>query len=159
MCLNGGLAVDGFGFRTAAGFIEIPAYLPISIDVAPASSSSVGESIANFDFPAGLESAQNHVITRRSWWETLPYPSGCKFWPMPSRKAATAGNVELVVLHSSPGAPAVDVDARIIGNLIENLSYGEYSDGCLMCRLRNTTDIRANGSPDIVATFSAPLDL
>ncbi|MBK8492298.1 MAG: DUF4397 domain-containing protein [Saprospirales bacterium] len=158
--LNGGLAVDDFEFRTATGFIEIPAGLPISIDVAPASSSSVGESIANFDFPAGLESAQNYIITAGGLVGDATYPFGLQILADAKQEAATAGNVEVVVLHSSPGAPAVDVDARTIGNLIENLAYGEYSDGYLdVPAAQYYLDIRANGSPDIVATFSAPLDL
>jgi hypothetical protein len=67
--------------------------------------------------------------------------------------------VSVAVLHSSPGAPAVDVDARTVGNLIENLAYGDYQGYLDLPAETFYLDIRAAGSPGIVATFTAPLGL
>ncbi|OYQ47918.1 DUF4397 domain-containing protein, partial [Flavobacterium aurantiibacter] len=45
--INGELELDNFAFRTATPFIDVAAGVPISIDVAPASSTSVAQSLYN----------------------------------------------------------------------------------------------------------------
>lgn len=157
--LNGGLAIDDFAFRTATGFIDIPAGLPLSIAVAPASSTSVADAIATFPFPAGLEAGENYVITAAGLVGDPTYPFELQILGGARQEAAAAGNVDIVALHSSPGAPAVDIDARGIGNLVENLAYGSYAGYLEIPATEYFLDIRATGSPDIVATYLAPLSI
>jgi hypothetical protein len=71
--------------------------------------------------------------------------------------SADANNVDLNVFHGSPGAPAVDVDVRGIGNVIDGLAYDEFSGYLGVPGDNYYFEIRADGSTDLVATFNADL--
>ncbi len=157
--LNGGLAVGDFGFRTATGFFAIPAGLPLTISVAPGNSSSVADAIATFPLPGGLEGGENYIVTAGGLVGDPDFPFGLQIYAGARQQAAEAGNVDVLALHSSPGAPAVDIDARTIGNLVTDLAYGEYAGYLELPAEGYFLDIRATGGPDIVATFLAPLSL
>ncbi|HAD96672.1 MAG TPA: hypothetical protein DCG19_04650, partial [Cryomorphaceae bacterium] len=58
--LNGNLLLDNFAFRTATSFIDAPAGVPIDIDVAPKTSTSVANSIYNLN--TTLVSGETYVI-------------------------------------------------------------------------------------------------
>ena len=45
--LDGTLAIDDFGFRTATPFIDVPAGVDVNIGVAPPNSNNVNDTIAN----------------------------------------------------------------------------------------------------------------
>ncbi len=47
--LNGDLLLDDFAFRTATPFIDAPADVELNIGVAPGNSSSVDDTLANFN--------------------------------------------------------------------------------------------------------------
>jgi hypothetical protein len=156
--LNGGLLVDDFAFRTATGFVELPAGLPLDIGVAPANSTSAADTIANFSF-ATLAADENYIVTAAGLVGDPTNPFTLQIYAGARDEAAVAGNVDILALHSSPGAPAVDIDARTVGNLVSDLSYGEYAGYLEVPADLYFLDIRATGSPDIVATFFAPLFL
>jgi hypothetical protein len=157
--LNGGLAAGDFAFRTATGFFAIPAGFPLTISVAPGNSSSVADAIATFPLPAGLQGGESYIVTAAGLVGDPDFPFGLQIYAGARQQAATAGNVDVLALHSSPGAPAVDIGARTIGNLVADLEYGEYAGYLELPAEGYFLDIRATGSPDIVATFLAPLSL
>ncbi|RPI73701.1 MAG: DUF4397 domain-containing protein, partial [Ignavibacteriales bacterium] len=47
--LNGSLLLDNFGFRNATPFIDAPAGIPINIGVAGPNSTSVSDTLKNFN--------------------------------------------------------------------------------------------------------------
>src|SRR6185436_7315227 len=47
--VNGVLTLDDFAFRTATPFLSIPSGIPLDIGVAPGNSSSVNDTLKNFE--------------------------------------------------------------------------------------------------------------
>ncbi len=58
--LNGTLLLDDFGFRAATPFIDAPAGVTLNIGVAPGNSTSVDDTLANFQ--ATLENGETYVV-------------------------------------------------------------------------------------------------
>src|SRR5690606_12819902 len=58
--VNDELLLDNFAFRTATPFIDVPAGIALSIDVAPSTSTSSGESLYNLT--ATLEPSETYII-------------------------------------------------------------------------------------------------
>jgi hypothetical protein len=155
--LNGGRLLDDFEFRTATGFTELAAGIPLSIGIAPGNSTSVADTIFNLDLAAGLAAGENYVITAAGIPGDADNPLELQIFAGAKQAADNAGEVELLALHSSPGAPNVDIDARAVGNLISDLEYGEYNGYLAVAPQDYYLDVKGAGSPDIVETFLAPL--
>ena len=59
--VNGVNTFDDFQFRTATGFLTLPAGVQLSIGVAPAGSTSVSDVLFNFDVT--FEDGKTYVVT------------------------------------------------------------------------------------------------
>ncbi|MFN7120313.1 MAG: DUF4397 domain-containing protein, partial [Saprospiraceae bacterium] len=153
---NGDILLNDFAFRTATPFLFLPAETPIDLAVAPGNSTSVADAIATFE-DVTFENGKTYVVTAAGLVGNEQTPFTLQVNDAARENAADAAKVEVAVLHSSPGAPAVDVDAQGVGNLISNLAYGDYSDYLAVDPATYLLDIRANGSTDVVATFRANL--
>ena len=155
--LNGAIAVPDFGFREATGFIELPAEIPLQIGIAPAGSASVSDTIVNFRLDGGLAENENYIITAAGQVGSADFPLSLQIRAGARQMADNMDNVEFTVLHGSPGAPNVDVDARAVATLINDLGYGSYTDYISVPGATYYLDVRAANDPNIVATFEAPL--
>jgi hypothetical protein len=156
--LNGAKIASDFAFRTATGFTELPADVLLNIGVAPAGSASVADTIANFRFENGLPAGEKFIVTAAGIPGDMDTPFELQIYAGAQDAATDMTKVDANVLHSSPGAPAVDVDARAVGNLLENLSYSEYTDYLALDEGLYYLDVRAAGDPNIVATFAADIN-
>ena len=58
--INGNLTLDDFGFRKATPFLDLPAGVNINVGIAPASSTSINDTITSFDF--NLMNGSNYVL-------------------------------------------------------------------------------------------------
>ncbi|HMO38111.1 MAG TPA: DUF4397 domain-containing protein [Saprospiraceae bacterium] len=156
--LNGELALADFAFRTATPFEFAPAGVNFQLAVAPAGSTSAADAVAVFD-DIMFENGKTYVVTAGGIVGNADFPFTLHVTDMAREAAAIDGNVEFAVLHGSPGAPAVDVDAFAVGNLISNLAYGEYTDDYLsVAPNAYFLNVRAAGDPNVVATFLADLN-
>ena len=153
--VNGALFQNDVAFRQATPFVDVPANTPLTIGVALDTSTSAASAIATFNvqFEAGL----TYVVTASGIVGdpirpfTLIVNSG-------GREAAAAGKVDIAVLHGSPNAPAVDVDAVFVANeLIDNLAYGQFTPYLSLDPGIYDLAVRANDNPAVVATFRADL--
>ncbi len=151
--VNGDLLLDDFAFRTATPFIDVVAGTELNIGVAPETSQSVDDTIANF--PVTLEADATYVVTAAGVVGDDTTPFNLFINDMGREAADDAGLVALSVFHGSPDAPNVDVDARGTGTLVNNLAFGEYTDYLAVPAELYRLDVRAAGSPDVVATFEA----
>lgn len=164
--IDGVLELDNFAFRTATPFIDLPAGTPISVAVAPSTSTSVADAIATF--PYTLTDGETYVLVA----EGLVSPTGyspdastaaafdIKVYAMGREAAGTPGNTDLLVHHGATDAPTVDVN-EVSGPsvLVNDISYGEFDpNGYLELPTADyTINISTADGVTVVASYDAPL--
>lgn len=157
--VNGDLAIDNFAFRTATGFLDLPANVQLNIGIAPGNSMAVTDTIYNL--AATLDSAETYVIVANG----IVSPTG--YNPAPAfrlsvfggaRETANTGtNTDVLVLHGSTDAPTVDVQAG--GNtLVNDIAFGSFANAYLELPTSNyVLDITDQAGTTKVASYSANL--
>ncbi|HPR30089.1 MAG TPA: DUF4397 domain-containing protein, partial [Chitinophagales bacterium] len=110
--LNGDLALNDFQFRTATPYIDVPAETPITISIAPYTSVSVDDAIANFDYTLAADETYvvvaNGVLDPGSFSEN---PDGVStafnlFVYAGAREAALSSeNIDFIFFHGATDAP------------------------------------------------------
>lgn len=161
--LNGDLLLDDFAFRTATPFIDAPAGVEIEIDVAPATSMDVTESIANF--PLTLASRSTYIvvadgITGLSPTDYDPAPAfGLEIYDMGREVASDVANTDVLVHHGSTDAPTVDVFETSVpaGTIVDNASYGDFAGYLELGTADYLLEVRNEAGDATVAGYSAPL--
>ncbi|MFN4257075.1 MAG: DUF4397 domain-containing protein, partial [Saprospiraceae bacterium] len=129
--INGQRTITNFAFRTAAGFLSLPAERDLRISVAPAPSSSVNDAIfnttLNLDEVNSLSSS--YVVTAAGVVGNSGATAFNLFVKENARETANnANNVAIQVFHGVTDAPEVDVILPNGTVLFDNISFGEYSD-------------------------------
>jgi hypothetical protein len=162
--LNGGLALEGFAFRAATPYIDVPAGVDINVGIAPANSSSVEDTLANFvvQFADGgtYLAIANGVLDPGSFASN---PEGLDiaftlFAKGDAREVSTSeSEVQFLIVHGSTDAPAVDIVARNVATLVSGAAYGDITDYIGVPAGSYTIDIKPAGQDDIVASFGADL--
>lgn len=122
---NGALLLNDFAFRTATPFIDIAAGTPITLDVAPSTSTSSAESI--YSITATFTAGETYVAIASGIVGDLTTPFGIWVQDGIRESATTPGNVDFIGVHGSPDAPTVDIIARDVAILLDNVSYGDIS--------------------------------
>ncbi|MCC7507462.1 MAG: DUF4397 domain-containing protein, partial [Saprospiraceae bacterium] len=151
--VNGNLALDDFAFRSATPFLDLPAFLPLTLAIAPGNSTSVADAIASFDVT--FEEGKTYAVTASG--VVGGTPAFTLIADDAAQETAPAGQVALNVLHGSPDAPAVDVVVRTGDKIVSNLAYGEFTPYLTVPAGVYYLDIKPAGSADIVATYQADL--
>lgn len=155
------LLVDDFMFRTATPWVDAPAGVPISIGVAPGSSTSVADTIANFDLT--LTASEKYVVVANGIVSATGYspaaPFGLDIYAMGRESATTMTNTDVLVLHGSTDAPAVDVVevGAGAGNLVDGATYQDFAGYLELPTADYSLQIRADYNNTTVAQFGAPL--
>jgi len=157
--VNGDLAIDNFAFRTATGFLDLPANVQLNIGIAPGNSMAVTDTIYNL--AATLDSAETYVIVANG----IVSPTGYNPAPMfrlsvfgGARETANTGtNTDVLVLHGSTDAPTVDIQAG--GNtLVNDIAFGSFANAYLELPTSNyVLDITDQAGTTKVASYSANL--
>jgi len=162
--LNGTLLLDDFGFRAATPFIDAPAGVTLNIGVAPGTSSSVNDTLVNFQ--AMLENGGTYVVIANGVLDPnvyAPNPDGKStaftlFVKSMARESASGSGVDFFVVHGSTDAPTVDVIARNVATLVDNAAYGDITDYINVPAGAYTLDITpGDDNSTIVASFDADL--
>jgi len=157
--VNGNLLapLTGVEFRQATAFLPVSAGVDIEVAVAPSPSNSVDDAVGTFNL-GQLEAGENYTVIATGILGDMQRPFNLAVNAGAQQSAAMAGMVDLNVYHGSTNAPAVDVDARTVGTLVENLAYGNFTDGYLSVEPDvYYLDVRPAGNPTIVSTFEADL--
>ncbi|MBK9336838.1 MAG: DUF4397 domain-containing protein [Lewinellaceae bacterium] len=153
--VNGLPALNDFEFRSATGFFDLPAGIPLQVAVAPGNSMSVADAIATF--PVTLESGKTYAITASG----IVGDPNTPFTLIADDNAREAGanpdKVDLNVLHGSPDAPAVDVVVRTGGKIVSNLAYGAFTPYLSVDPGVYYLDVKPAGNNAIVQTYLADL--
>lgn len=161
--LGSTLLLDNFAFRTASPFIDAPAGSLITISVAPASSTSVGDAIADFDYT--LTDGERYVIVADGIVNTLPgayspaTPFNLSVYGMGQEEAVSSGNTDVLVHHGSTDAPTVDVVEVGVGagTIVDNAPYGAFTDYLELPTADYVLEVRDMTGAVTVASFDAPL--
>ena len=152
---NGDLLIDNFEFRTATPFQLLPAGVDIDLAIAADTSTSAASAIANFT--VNFTNGQEYVVVAGGALGDANFPFNLFVEDMARSQATDPSKVDLTVFHGSPGAPAVDVDAKLVGRIVPDLSFGNYSDYVSVDPATYYLDILPSGIPTILATYEAPL--
>ncbi|MDZ7265584.1 MAG: DUF4397 domain-containing protein, partial [candidate division KSB1 bacterium] len=162
--LNGSKLLDDFAFRAATPFIDAPANQELSIGVAPATSSSASDIIANFKVTLGVGKkyiAVANGVLNPSQFASNPDGKNTAFNLFikedAQESAMTSGNVEFAVMHGATDAPAVDIVARGVATLVDNAPYTAITNYLSVPAADYTIDIKDASGTVTVATFNAPL--
>lgn len=161
--LNGGILLDDFAFRTATPFIDAPAGTPITIVVAPGTSSSADEDL--YTLTTTLAENETYIIVANGIVSTAGYsplqPFELSVFAGAREVATSPTAVDMLVMHGSPDAPTVDVveTSVPVGTIINDISYPEFGDAYLeLIPGDYTIDITDASGTTVVASYLAPLE-
>ncbi len=156
--LNGTKIADNFAFRTATEFLDVPAKTPINVGIALKNSTSVADTFYNLN--ATLDSGGRYILTANG----IESPTG--YSPNPAFRLSVFGparelgsnsvNTDLLVMHGSTDAPAVDVRSGS-SVLVNDIAFGNYSSYLSLPTSNYTISITDATGATTVKSYSAPL--
>lgn len=159
--VNDELLLNDFAFRTATPFIDVPAGVELSIDVAPSTSTSSAESLYNLT--ATLTEGETYILVANGIVSPTGYSVGPNFainvYAQGREVASVATNTDVLVNHGSPDAPTVDVVETSVpaGTIVDNISFPEFQGYLELPNLDFTLDVRDATGTITVASYQAPL--
>ncbi len=165
--VDGALAIDNFAFRTATPYIDVPGNVPVSIAVAPPTSESVDDAIATISatFKAGYGYiAMATGVLNPDLFNPNPDGASIAFNLLVKENTEfisdRANGLEFFGVHGCTDAPTVDIIARDVATLLDNVSYGDVS--AYQVVPANTVyilDVALGDAPEtIVASYEAALE-
>ncbi len=161
--LNGNLLLDDFAFRTATPFIDAPAGVELNIGVAPNTSSSVDDTLANFT--ASLVNGDTYVVIANGVLDPNSYASNpdgrstafTLFVQPMARESANGSDVDFFALHGATDAPTVDVIARGVATLVDDAAYGDLTGYISVPPANYTLDLTLSDGTTLVQSYWADL--
>ena len=161
--LNGDLLLDNFAFRTATPFIDAPADVELNIGVAPGNSTSVDDTLANFN--ASLVNGETYVVIANGVLDPntyAPNPDGRStaftlFVQPMARESANGNDVDFFVLHGATDAPTVDVIARDVATLVDDAAYADITNYISVPPAAYTLDLTLADGTTLVNSYVADL--
>lgn len=162
--VNGNLLLDNFEFRTATPFIDVPADVLLNIGVAPGTSTSASDTLKNFEVTlanGGTYLAVANGVLNPASFDPNPDGSSTAFTlflqDQMQEQAVNPTNVDFRAVHGSSDAPTVDVIARNVATLIDNVTYGGISNYLSVPPASYILDVTPGAGTPIVASFEADL--
>ncbi|MBK9319696.1 MAG: DUF4397 domain-containing protein [Bacteroidetes bacterium] len=162
--VNGALLLDNFNFREATPFIDVNSGQTLNIGIAGGNSTSANDTLVNI--PVVLNDGGTYVAVANGVLNPANFsvnPEGIStgfqllLFSGMQETGLNGANVDLAVLHGATDAPAVDVYARNVAQLIDSITYTSLQGYINVPAADYLLDITpAAGSP-IIATYFAPL--
>lgn len=159
---NGGSLIPDFAFRTTTGWINAPAGIPLTIQIAPGNSTSAAQAFAtipNVTFMANMK----YVIIATGIQSTTGYNPAPAFtlevFPMGQEDAALGTNTDVLVYHGSTDAPIVDVfeTGVVDATIIQDLAYGDFAGYLPLPTDDYVIEVRDETGTVTVKSYDAPL--
>lgn len=160
--VNGTLTLDNFAFRTATSFLPVPSGTLLDIGVAPGNSTSVNDTLKNF--PVTLMAGQRYVAVANGVLDPMnfamnPDAQSTAFTLFIRDNVKNVADsltlVDFIAVHGSSDAPTVDVIARNVATLIDNVTYGGISNYLSVPPASYILDVTPGAGTPIVASFEA----
>ena len=158
--LNGDLVGDNFAFRTATGYLEVPAYQEVSIAIAGPTSTSAADAIATF--PATFKAGAAYTVIANGVLNPADFtanPDGAEIgftlWVREGAQvnSGSGSDVSFIGVHGSTDAPTVDIIARDVATLLDNVSYGAVSDCITVGADSYILDVAMGDAPEVVVVY------
>lgn len=153
------LLLDNFAFRTATEFIDAPADSPITIGIAPKTSTGVSDTI--YSLTATLTSGETYAVVANGIVSPNGYSPSTPFdlyiYPMARESASQMGNTDILVFHGSTDAPIVSIDVAGVGTVVDTLMYGEFEGYLEVATADVVLEVRSEDGATLFASYSAPL--
>ena len=159
--VNGTILLNDFEFRTATSFIDVPAGVLLSIDVAPSTSTASTQGIYNLS--TTLTSGQTYVIVANGIVSATGYtpspPFNLNIFSQGREVASNPTSTDVLVMHGSPDAPTIDVVETSVpaGTVIDNISYPSFLGYLGFVNLNYILDVRNATGTTTIASFQAQL--
>lgn len=154
------LVADDLQFRTAAGFIDVPAGVDLNLTInAPSSADSSG---ALFRKKVNLIGGKKYVVIANGIVSPTGYSPATPFdlyiTDIGQESAGTGTNTDLLVFHGATDAPTVDVQEvkQNAGQIINDFSYGNFVGYAALPTADYSLQVRTQDQTT-VAQYSAPL--
>jgi hypothetical protein len=157
--LNGDLLLDNFAFRTATPFTTVPSGVDLEVAIAPATSTSVAQAIATFNY--NLEADETYVLVANGIVSASGYTpaTGFDIYVAGGRETAQGPGTDVLVFHGSTDAPTVQVaETAVLGGavIVDPFSYGEFAGYLEVPTADFVLEVQLpDGTP--VAAYQAPL--
>lgn len=163
--LNNTLMLDNFSFLDATPFDSVSAFPAPTLSIAPSTSTSANEAIANFPLNIvengtyvailnGLSNPANFAPNPDGLATTLSLnvKAGARLVPSDTTKT------ELLMANGITDAPALDIVAQGSGTLANNISYGGLTDYVALTPAAYKVDVLLGDSTATLTTFDVGLD-
>ena len=159
--VNGTLIADNFPFRGATGFLPLPPNVPINVGVAPKTSTSVNDTIANFTYvlaPGQTVTAIASGVLNPALFDTTANGAANIAFGVqllsPALTNPTGNQTTIAAFHGAPDAPAVDVIANGgMMPLIGNLAYNSFSGVATVPSTEYLLDVNVAGTSTTAASY------
>ena len=163
--VNDDLFLDDFEFRTATPYVDVPAGVDLTIGVAGPSSTVPGDALATFT--VNLMEDETYVAVANGVLDPAGFqanPDGIDIaFTLYTRDAMREmaddmANVDFVAFHGATDAPTVDVIARGVATVVDDLAYGYFTDYVSVPADYYILDVTPGGdNSTIVASYEADL--
>lgn len=146
---------NDLAFRNATAYSYYPTRTPISIAVAPGSSTGTDDIL--FELPAvTFNDGKAYCIVATGIPGDMTTPFQLVASDQASFLSSSEDKVGLLVYHGSTDAPNVDISTRSNGATpYQNLAYGTFADYLEVDNAAEFLEVRAANNPNLVATFNA----
>ncbi len=158
--VNGDLFLDGFGFREATPFVDVPAGVDLDLVVAPAGAgieNGVGPVTVQFDADETYIVVAAGNVSGSGYDPVVPF--GLYVYDMGREQATNGMNTDVLVFHGSTDAPTVTVweTAFVNGEIIGDFNFGDFAGYLELGTEDYVLEIRDATGTTTVATYLAPL--
>ena len=161
--VNGGSFVESLAFRAATEFVDVPADTPLLIEIYPQGADpNTTDAAFTLDGAQFAEGETYMVIANGllgGGFADNPdgIDTGFNLYVLPAREShGDATESSFFVWHGATDAPGVDVFARDVAQLADDLRYLQNTDYIPVPAADYTVDIAPAGG-DVIASFTAPL--
>lgn len=129
--VNGNMFLNDVDYQTASPFLTVPAGTNLAVGIAPGNSTSVNDTIANFNY--NLAANQTYILVAQGIVSPTGYSPATPFdlavFASGREAASVSGNTDVLVVHGVTDAPMVDIVESEVANttLVNNISYNEFA--------------------------------
>jgi hypothetical protein len=156
------LIANNFAFRSATPFLDIPAGQTVTVSIAPPTSTSVSQAIANFTY--NLSNSSKYQLIASGVVSPIGYTPSSTLAPFTliananvRERALVGTNTDVLIFHGATDAPTVGVTAWPSPSLASGLAYSNYNSLGYNALPTNDYSISLTAGGSTVASYGAPL--